>query len=501
MKLVVISDIHDGGISTGDASFRHVNGPRLLLRRAIARINRFVKPDLVAVLGDLVERGDAFDAPERYDALFHILDELQPPWCAIPGNHDAPPAIFYRHIPRPPERWEAAGVRVLPFLDTPTASYQATRRPEDLERARSAGEGWDGPIVALHHVPLFPPGAHSCPYNYTNAEDALSAYHAGGIGITIAGHYHAGFGPLACGTGWSLAVPALAVPPFRFWELEIERGAPPRLTEHELRLPDGLPLGESHVHTEFAYCADDISIEAALEVCALVGVCAPAFAEHSGQLYFDRETFWSAAFMDKGLSTKEGRVERVSSYLERAAAVGLSRQRVGFETDFDFHGRPVLEAADRAAAGFIIGSYHWTPETAACRPFDSHLCAERHRRVWERMLSSGLEVLAHPFRVWSRAGVPPPPGLFAELADRLGRARVAAELNFHLEVPSAEFAVACLERGVPFSLGTDSHALVNVGDFWPHLQFLARLGIGAGDLERVLWQPDGRGPLTVHARL
>ncbi len=77
----------------------------------------------------------------------------------------------------------------------------------------------------------------------------------------------------------SLAAPALCVPPFRFLEVDIESGQAPRVKEHSLRMPEGLPLGESHVHTEFAYCAEDVSIEAAIEVCALVGVAAPAFAE------------------------------------------------------------------------------------------------------------------------------------------------------------------------------------------------------------------------------
>ncbi len=490
MKLVVLTDIHDGGTTTGDAAFRYVNGPRLLLRRAIERINRFIRPDLVVILGDLVERGDAPDAPERYDALFHILERLRSRWIVLPGNHDAPDDIFFRHFPRPPTREEIAGVRTLSFFDSAAPGHQATRSQTDLARARSASEGWDGPILALHHVPLFPRGTHPCPYNFTNADETLEACRIGGIAVMIAGHYHAGFAPLPWGGGWTMAVPAISVPPFRFWEVEIADRRPPRVTEHVLRLPANLPLAESHVHTEFAYCAEDISMEAAIEVCAFIGIESPAFAEHSGQLYFDRDTFWSAAFMPEGLRTSRGRISRVRSYLDRAAAAGVPGAAIGFEVDFDFQGHPVLEPADRGAAGFLIGAYHWTPETAAARPFDTELCAARHRRVWDRMLTSGIDILAHPFRIWNRAKVEPPDTLFSELAERLARARVAAELNFHLESPYPAFAQACLEKGVRFALGTDSHSLVDVGDFWPHLELLDRLGVT--DLERILWRPTGQ---------
>lgn len=491
MKLVVLSDIHDGGAPLPGGPYSAIEPRRLLLRRAVRRINRFLRPDAVAVLGDLVEDGRAPDTAERYAALREIFEELTIPWLAIPGNHDAPPEEFYRHWPRPPETLEMCGARLLPFWDRPAPGYQAERAARDLARAAAAGAGWNGPVIALQHVPLFPPGTQDCPYNYVNAEAALAANARGGVTLTVAGHFHGGFAPLPAPGGWTMAAPALQDAPFRFLEILVETGAAPAVVEHALRMPDGLPLAESHVHTELAYCAGGITARAAVETCRLVGVGAPAFAEHSGQLYFDSDTFWSAAFMARGIRGRRGRVDRVAAYRAVAADAGVPPERVGFETDFDFQGRPVLRAADRARAGFLIGSYHWTPETAIRAPFDPKICAERHRRAWERMLVSGIDVLAHPFRIFNNAKAPPPAELFPELAQALARTGVAAELNYHVEEPFPEFVRACLEAGARFSLGTDSHGLVEVGDFWPHLQLLRRMGVADGDLDRVLWRPDG----------
>ena len=494
MRLVVLSDLHDGGAPPSGGAFGRIEPGRLLLRRAVRRINRFLKPDFVAVLGDLVEDGAAPDAGARYAALRRILEELTPPWLVLPGNHDAPPETFYRHWPRPADRIELGGARLLPFADRFMPEHRAERAAGDLARAAAAGAEWNGPVIALHHVPLFPPGAHECPYNYVNAEAALAANARGGVSLTVAGHYHRGFGPIPCPGGWTLAAPAFRDAPFRFLEIEARAGRPPTVVEHALRMPDRLPLAESHVHTELAYCAGDITAQGAVETCALVGVRAPAFAEHSGQLYFDADTFWRAAFMARGLRGRQGRVDRVAAYRAAAADAGVPPARIGFETDFDFEGRPVLRAADRARAGFLIGSWHWTPETAANAPFDLALCAQRHRRVWDRMLGAGIAVLAHPFRIFNRAGIPPPRDLFPELARRLKASGVAAELNFHIEEPAPDFARACLEAGVRLSLATDSHDLVEVADFWPHLRLLRALGVADSDLDRILWRPgDGRG--------
>lgn len=489
MKLVLLADLHDAAADVA-GSARRSAGARWILRRAVRRINRYLRPDLVVLAGDLLENGCAPDAAERYTAIREILDRLEAPWLAVPGNHDAPLDAFYSYLPRPADFTEAGGVRVVCFTDPPAPYWCAERLPADLARSESAGEGASGPVIALQHVPLFPRGATPCPYNFENAEAALESARKGGISLILSGHYHAGF-PLTMANGIALAcAPALCEAPFRFLEIELEPGSPPKETVHALQMSEDLRLGESHVHTEMAYCADGITVEAALAAGELFGVGPMRFAEHTGQLYFDRETFWSAAFMRDGLDTRAGRSNRMAGYHALMARHGLTRSQIGFETDFDFNGRRVLEPEDRARAGFLLGSLHWTPESVAGLPFDPALCEARLRTVWEPMLASGIDVLAHPFRLFRRSEHRPSRALCEHLASRLAAAGVAAELNTHHEQPEPDFVRACLDAGVRLSLGSDSHRVEEVGDFWPHLQLLRSLGVADSDLDRVLWCPE-----------
>lgn len=488
MKLVLLADLHDAATDVA-GSARRSAGARAILRRAVRRINRHIRPDLVVLAGDLLENGCAPDAPERYAALREILDGLEVPWLAVPGNHDAPTDTFYRYLPRPAGHTEAGGARVVCFTDPPAPYFCAERLPADLARSESAGVGASGPVIALQHVPLFPRGATPCPYNFENAEAALESARKGGISLILSGHYHKGL-PLTMAGGIALACsPALCEAPFRFLEIELEPGKPPRETVHALQMPEVLGAGESHVHTELAYCADGITVEAALAAGRFFGAGPMRFAEHTGQLYFDEETFWAAAFMREGLGTGTGRANRMADYSALMARHGLTREQIGFETDFDFNGRMVLSPEDRARAGFLLGSLHWTPETAARFPFDPALCEARLRTAWEPMLASGIDVLAHPFRLFKRSVDRPSRALCRHLASRLAATGVAAELNYHNEKPEPDFVLACLDAGVRLSLGSDSHRVDEVSDFWPHLQLLRSFGVSDSDLDRILWRP------------
>jgi histidinol phosphatase-like PHP family hydrolase len=75
------------------------------------------------------------------------------------------------------------------------------------------------------------------------------------------------------------------------------------------------------------------------------------------------------------------------------------------------------------------------------------------------------------------------------MADRLARAGVAAEINFHTNENEAGFFRACADRGVRIALGSDSHDLAEVGEFYPHLEVLKRAGIGPERFAAALFFP------------
>jgi histidinol phosphatase-like PHP family hydrolase len=108
----------------------------------------------------------------------------------------------------------------------------------------------------------------------------------------------------------------------------------------------------------------------------------------------------------------------------------------------------------------------------------------------EHLLAGRIDVLGHPFRVFQRAGRPAPQELFRPVAELLAAHKVAAEINFHTNQPEPEFFALCLERGVKLAVGSDAHALVEVGELCPHLDFLRTLGVSKARFGEALWRPE-----------
>ena len=106
----------------------------------------------------------------------------------------------------------------------------------------------------------------------------------------------------------------------------------------------------------------------------------------------------------------------------------------------------------------------------------------------ESLLRYGVQILAHPFRVFPFGlRQPVPEELFEPVAELLKRYGVAAEINFHHNNPEPEFFSLCVKKGVKLSFGSDSHNLYEVGFFLPHFRFLRELGV-AGRLDEVLYR-------------
>jgi histidinol phosphatase-like PHP family hydrolase len=481
LKIALLSDVHYSPDRENES--HRVGIGDVLLRRAVERVNRFVSPDVTLILGDLVDDGRAADAHDCLARLKEILDGLESPVIVIPGNHDPEPDAFYRIFERPPQFLDVGGVRFVPFLDEAAPEYNAVRSEADLQRMRRIGAGFEGPLVAVQHVPVFPPGTGECPYNYVNAPDVLAAMREGGYVAALAGHWHDGMDPLPGELPAFVASPTLCRSPFSFMALEFdgERFAAAR---HSLQMPLELGLVDRHVHTQFAYCAEDVEVVRALELGREFGLAGIAFAEHSGQLYFDAEAYWRGDWFEGGLGAADKRDDRFDSYVAAALAGGCPRPAIGLEVDCDAAGQLVLRRQDRRKVGFLMASVH---QLAALRAGGGgpREARDQFLETVGRLCASGIDVLGHPFRIFRRRGVETPTELYPLVVNLLRRHNVAAELNFHDNEPPEEFFRLCLESGVRISLGSDAHALHDIGEFTPHLALFARLGC-AGSLQEVL---------------
>jgi histidinol phosphatase-like PHP family hydrolase len=249
-------------------------------------------------------------------------------------------------------------------------------------------------------------------------------------------------------------------------------------------MPKSARLFDAHVHSPFAYCGENMDFGRAIALAEAFNLDGLAFSEHSGQLYYDNHTYWRGAFLAAEAPYPPPVGARMRDYLAAAAAVASPRVLVGLEADADFSGRLALRPEDRAQAQLLIGAIHQLPELRSSQPSVSRTAAE-FLGLLPPLLGSGIQVLAHPFRVFRRAHLPVPEGLFAPTAELLRRHRVAAEINYHTNEPSEEFTRLCLRCGVRLCLGSDAHNLYEVGEFYQHLALLRACGVD-GDLSEVL---------------
>jgi len=483
MRLAVLSDTHFESDRQARVGARRAGIADLLLLRAVHRLNRFVKPDLTVVLGDVVNDGGAADADAQYQLLRGTLDRLRMPWLALPGNHDGPAERFFRHFPAPSPTLDVGGVRFISFMDPEEPGYNARRLAPELARMEACrGDGWKGPVVMLQHVPVFPPGLHPCPYNYANSTAVLAGMDRAGITAAVAGHYHEGFGPLRQDGAAFVAAPALCEAPFAYLILEIDAEGV-RAERQSLAMQADLGLVDVHLHTHLAYCNENMDIGLATQLAGDFGLAGLRFTEHSGHLYFGREDYGPPCFTG-GIAAARPGDNRMGAYTTALAAYAVPPEHRGVEVDADYTGDAIVRPEDLGALPFHVGAVHGL-RCLASKTVSDDVAAQGFLAVMERFLGHRFAVLAHPFRVFRRAGRPTPAGLVEPIVRLLQQSGTAAEINFHTNDPDPVFVRRCIEAGVPLAFGSDAHNLYEVGEFFPHLELLRRAGYD-GDPRDVL---------------
>ncbi|MFW6060367.1 MAG: metallophosphoesterase [Phycisphaeraceae bacterium] len=475
--IAVLSDMHFGDPPT-IAARRGEFGAELL-RRAVERFNRFIQPDLVLVLGDLLDDPEAERAEADLKEMRAILDPLACPSVVIPGNHDPAAERFYEVIERPGEMMDFGGrVRVLPFVDPEAPGYHAQRVDADLARLRAARrDGFDGFVIAAQHVPVRPRGAE-LKHTFTNLDAVLEAVHAGGVDLCVAGHSHQACESVherRCGF---FAVGALCEAPHAYALITLDDENTPTVRKENLAMDADLGLVDHHSHTQFAYCAKTVHTQRSPAFAEMMGLRGLALTEHSGQLYFNVYDFGSGKFCEHGIAKTNRDDWRIEDFLQTVERIQTPRLLRGLEVDADFQGEQVLLEAHRRQLQVVVGAVHFLPESikpAAQR--DAERFVEQFQFVTERLCRTGIHILAHPFRIFRRSDLPVPQRLYPWLADVLRETGVASELNYHTNEPHEAFVRMCLDRGVKLSFGGDAHHLWEVGEFYPHLKLLERVGV------------------------
>lgn len=266
--------------------------------------------------------------------------------------------------------------------------------------------------------------------------------------------------------------------PFEFITVEIEDGRIFNRRIHRVSLPDEVigRLTDFHIHTNLAYCSENMTVPDALRMAKLTGLKAINFSEHSGQLYFRSEDYWKFQWTMNGRNTPGGCPEqkRMPDYeaLFRRYS-GLTGFTHGFELDVDRNCMIALDDKDRHQGRVNLGAVHSLDHKE-----DLPLLKREFLARTEALLRYGVPILAHPFRIfrWG-CGMRAPEDLFLPVVLLLKKYGAAAEINFHGNEPYPEFLELCIREGVKISLGSDSHNLYEVGFFHPHLALLRELGV------------------------
>ncbi len=191
--LMHISDLHAG------RTFH----PRVA--EQLAREARDLRPDLLVISGDLVQRAD-FVA--QWDAIIHYLQQLPQPQLIVPGNHDVPLFHVVERLTRPLDRYQRyISPNLNPVFERPglvvvggnsahgltidggyvsreqqrVMAHLFARYPDDVCK-----------IAVLHHGVVRPPGCEKRSI-VRNADEATQMLDQSGVDVLLCGHHHVSY--------------------------------------------------------------------------------------------------------------------------------------------------------------------------------------------------------------------------------------------------------------------------------------------------------------------
>lgn len=244
---------------------------------------------------------------------------------------------------------------------------------------------------------------------------------------------------------------------------------------------------DCHCHTEFAYCGSGIVAADAVGQCRARGLAGVCIVEHAPQLYCRADDFWHARHIREPETWRVKDHSRMKQFQKAMEPLRDGYVRLGLEVELDHAGDLTVLPDDRAWADVLLGAIHWLP--GAQREMSPEQWDERFVSACEAILAGDVDILAHPFRVYSSVERTPPHDVVTQIVSMLAETGTAAELNLHhTSVPDVSFLRACIDRGVRIALGSDAHETRNAGDLHEHLRILSE-ALPDRMPENVLYEP------------
>lgn len=176
-----------------------------LLARRLAEEAHDLKPDLLVVSGDLVQRADF---PHQWAVIKEYLATLPHPMLVVPGNHDVPLLNGFDRVFRPMRAFCQHISRDLnPLFERPglvvvggnsahgltvDGGFVPPAHLAAMERAFMRYPDSTCKIAVLHHHVVNPPGSHGR-RKIRNADEVVRMLDRCGVELLLCGHIHVSY--------------------------------------------------------------------------------------------------------------------------------------------------------------------------------------------------------------------------------------------------------------------------------------------------------------------
>lgn len=175
------------------------------LARQLAQEAHDLKPDLLVVSGDLVQRADF---PHQWDVITEYLRTLPQPMLVVPGNHDVPLINGFSRVFRPLSVYrrrisdnlnpvfERPGLVVVGGSSahglTVDGGYVSPQQMATMERIFARYPDSACKVAVLHHHVVNPPGS-SGRRKISNADAVVQMLDRCGVELLLCGHIHVSY--------------------------------------------------------------------------------------------------------------------------------------------------------------------------------------------------------------------------------------------------------------------------------------------------------------------
>ncbi|MCM8804573.1 MAG: metallophosphoesterase [Candidatus Omnitrophica bacterium] len=471
MKILLIGDLHYRSDGISLIPERKTKYGIEFLKRIKQRVKENI--DIVIICGDILDDGENPKSESEYIEIKKIFDSFEVKKILyVFGNHDKNPEKFYEIFGQENRYFVFDNFLFYTFCDRYFENDICVREKKEIENFKKfVKENRSKKIIVIQHNVVYPKLETTYPYNINEAEKIHNLYKENNVFLSISGHYHKGIDLIKKDNIYYFILPAICEEPFKFFILELTNQ--PKIIEENLK--NSVELIDYHCHTEFGYCAEDVSMEKVIERCNLFGIKKVYFTEHAGQLYLSSDDYWDYKFfggIDILKRQREEGKDRVKDYIEKFKSLNTDIAGLGVEVEVDKNGNLTLLPEDRKFFEILIGAVHYLPEEYLV---SMNLLEKKFIWTIEKLVENKINILAHPFRFFVRKNIEKPKNLYRNVAKILKKGDVKVELNFHTNNPDPEFFRICIEENLEIVFGSDSHNLLEVGDFSKHIKFMKNL--------------------------